>query len=811
MSGAPSPHAGLTRRSFLKTTAAVAGAAAAVGGGTSLAAYAEDGVDAAGETKLFSGACRAACFATCYIGVKVRDGKVVGCVAGEAADPDYNRICAKGMSHPLRIYDPERIKYPIRRVGERGGGEWERISWDEAIETITSKWKEVRERYGEGSLLFCCTSSSMQGSAAYGRLAGVLHASTVPATYDHAFQYAGATMAGGTDSGEGKSIRYAKVVFIWASNVTEAQLQNWHFLIEAKLDNGAKLVVIDPNYTVAASKADIYVPIRPGTDGALAMAMTKMVIDEGWEDVDYLTNCTVAPFLVRKDNGKYLRMSDLGVEPQEGPVSPTTGKPTIVNPIVVMGADGVPGSVEDVFEPVIQGTFEVAGQEVTTAYDLLVEAVSPYTVSKASSICDIPEDTIRELTRLYATSGPAVLYHSFGADRYYNGHSCYTATLALAMVTGQIGQKGASWGTGSFAGNQANFVGMNYPEGDMPSNSVSAMVLPEVLSTGKFLGKDLQIKAMFFAGNNLLGNCPIRAQLIPALDNVELIVQADMTLNDNSKYADIVLPVPHWFEVEDIVNFGGQNPHAIFNDQAIEPLYESKCDFDIAKLLAESMGVGRFYTTKEDMLRTSLDVPALKELGIDFDTLKKNKVMRNLPEGLYLQNNKDRPYATATGRGQFYLEDAVPRVNCGQEFDPADERLPHWFEPAEIGQDNELRAKYPLQFIQEHAKWRIHTQWNRVPWLRELDPEPILKMNEKDASERGIEEGDIVKVYNDRGYVVVKASIHHGLRPGIVNLPHGWQDGQFIEGHYAELCTPKIHPYVVNTIQFDALVEVEKV
>lgn len=177
MAETKSSHAGLTRRSFLKTTGAVAGAAA-VGGAvlpTSLGLAEERDSPVQGETK-FSGSCRGNCFQGCFLNYVVRDGRVVRTEARDFPDPQYNRICLKGLTLPERIYSDTRIKYPMRRVEgtPRGGGEWERLSWDETFEYIAEKWGGYIKEYGSNSICFSiCNGNSGFSMNAYVRLQDV--------------------------------------------------------------------------------------------------------------------------------------------------------------------------------------------------------------------------------------------------------------------------------------------------------------------------------------------------------------------------------------------------------------------------------------------------------------------------------------------------------------------------------------------------------------------------------------------------------------------------------------------------------------
>ena len=175
----------------------------------------------------------------------------------------------------------------------------------------------------------------------------------------------------------------------------------------------------------------------------------------------------------------------------------------------------------------------------------------------------------------------------------------------------------------------------------------------------------------------------------------------------------------------------------------------------------------------------------------------------------------DGVFPTPTGRAQFYQEKVAPNTNYDArfydiEFDISKERLPYWEPPHEASHENSLYKKYPFMIISDHVKFRTHTQWWDVPVLKELDPEPLLKINPADAKKHGIKTGDKVKIYNDRGFVVMKAAVNGGCQPGVLTAPKGWEKSQFIDGHFADLSSREMNPVCANSAFFDLLVAIEK-
>ena len=836
MSEGIAPCPGLTRRSFLKTTGVLAGVAAA---GTAvmpkLQALAEEGGrKTSSEDQVFHGVCRGNCMNGCPLEIHVRGGKVARVRNAECPDPQYNRICLKGITHPQRIYSPDRPLYPMKRVGERGSGEFERITWEEAIGTICSKWEELRKEHGPAAIGFWSQSGSfglLNGChylGAYNRLMGKLGAIPISGAIDMNYYTASSAMYGGGLSGsynEITDLRNARTVIAWGTNFTEAQMQSWHFLADA-IEAGCKVVVIDPSFTTLASKADLFVPIRPGSDAVLAFAMANILIEEDLIDVPFLLKSTVAPFLVKED-GTYLRMSDLGVAPTEGPVNAQTGKPSVVDPIVVWDeAKGEPRAEGEAASPALKGSYQVEGHAVRTAYDLLLDRIREYPPEVATDICDVPIETMREIVRLYTGNKPASIFQGFGYDRYYNGHSTFTAIGAFAMLSGNIGKPGSSAGIcqpGPIPIDMSRCFGpirqvANVDDSvvDHGQSSYTAGVLAhkllEALETGMYNGSKFVMKSIYINNCNPLNYVVDRQTLIKVFDKMELVVTADIRMTDTSPYADIVLPAAHWFEVDDFTcGTAFLTPYVCLQEKAVEPPGECKSDYEILNLLAKGMGWPEVYDdlSPQEAMQYLLDTDTAKKYGVTWERLQREKIIRWFPEEEYIYG-ADGTFSTPTKRAQFYFEKLTPSMDWGQEIDEELERLPFFIPPQEAWPENPLFEKYPLTCLQEHTRWRVHSNFSEVPWLRELDPEPTVKINPVDAKARGIVDGDMVRVFNDRGQAVVKAILSEGIRPGMCNMPKGWQACQYVEGHYNDLSSRETNPYVANSQFSDLLVEIEK-
>lgn len=826
MSGVAGPKNGLTRRSFLKTTAAVAGAAT-IAGGAGLTAIATNGSDESNDQYFYS-QCRGNCQSGCPLDLKVRNGKLVHSQPGKFANPAYNRLCVKGYGHPQRTYSPKRLQYPMRLIGERGSGEWERITWDEAISEICEKWKKHQAESGDTSIVFMpgsgasCTGKNI---ATYNVLKSYMGASATQDSNDVAGIAACERIIGMGGAFYGNSAlqhSFSKTIMIMGSNPCIAHPNTFHFLQDARQNNGCQLIHVDPNYSITSANCDKFVPIRPGTDTAMLLAMTNYVIENGWENRPYLLTATVAPYLVKESDGLFLRGSDLGIAPEEGPVDQRTGKPKMIDPIMVWDestTDYAPA--ESVVAPALEGSFEIDGIKVKTAYSLLVEAVKPWTLEKASELCDVSVDTIKYLVDRFVNHGPAEIYMVYGVSFYNKGYRPYHAALTFLAVTGNFGKPGAGIagleGGGGMASpsNPVIYVKDGKPAGP----SCSAVLFPRVMDESRMGNVPVKPRSAFLYGNNPIAQTVDRRRAIETLRKLDFVVVVDMWMTDTiDKCADMVLPVCGWMETEDLLS-GNATPHCRFAQKAIDPLYESKNDFEINRLLLDGMGFkDKFNITQEEYLAGHVNTPQYEAVGFSFEKLKEQSSYY-AGEAIH---GKDGVFPTATGKLQFYVEkwsrSAIwEGVDFGDQFDDSDLHLPHFAVPHEawpesVGgyEKNPLAEKYPLIYTSIRNRFTTHSMWADVDWYKEVEPVPTLRINPFDAEDRGIEDGDTVRAFNDRGEVVLKAIVNPGIRPGMVVYPKGWQYYDFIKGHTSDLISGYVNPEMYAKYYFDVLCEVEK-
>ncbi|MEA5021221.1 MAG: molybdopterin-dependent oxidoreductase [Gordonibacter sp.] len=795
----------INRRSFIKGSAA---AAAALGVGSGLSgtalALADEGMQTSSE-EVYPGCCRGGCGGGCPMNVHVRDGKIVKTSRIKNSKPDTDRLCHRGLAHALRVYGEERLKYPMKRAGERGEDKWEQISWDEAIATITDKWKEVAEKHGPDANAFIKSAGNISpDSYQIQQLCAWMGATSLEPACDRTLYVAGPASLGYSDRfcGSGHEDAFcSKNILVWGWNPTESNSIIAHYILRAKAEYGANLVVIDPSYIITAEKADKFVPIQPGTDAVLALSMSNVLVSEGLADEAFLAQSTVAPFLVKKTDGKYLRLSDLG--------KAEAGAPEDLP--VVRSADGVIGLPADIPSPVVHGTFTIEGIAVDTAYDLLLERVNEWPPEKASKVCDVPVETIVELAHMMA-DGPSAVAPGLGLDHYTNGLSTYAAIFAMTMVAGQFGKPGTGV-KGGFSNESARGWfphSLSKPKGAPKGKTFYTPAMLNLLDAGgTYKGTEINIKTLYCWSHNLLSTEVGVNRWREFLDTIELFVVADVVSTSTTNYADIVLPVCHYFECESAT--GEQTDYVYYGAKAAEPLYESKSDYDISLLLFDKMGLSdKLYPSRDALFSAACDNPVAKSINLTWDRIKKEKAVITRPEDYKHVYGEDGIYKTETGRLQFYWETIPVDGDYGQEIDFMKERLPYWDPPMEAWRDNPLAQKYPLLFTSERSKFKVHSQFTYNPWFLELESEPYVMVNPATCAERGIEDGDYIRLFNDRGSCVVRTRFNDGTRPGVITIDHGWEKDQFVEGYYCDLLGYNISNVSANSYYFDTLIDIEK-
>jgi anaerobic dimethyl sulfoxide reductase subunit A len=723
-----------------------------------------------GEEKIIRSICSSHCGGTCEMKVHVRDNRIVRIEPDDR--PFRPRLCARGHAYRQRVYAPDRLLYPLKRTGLRGSGAFERISWDEALETIAEKMQRIKTEYGNASILhFCsmCDPHALHHVGAFHKLLCRFGGYTAPWGF---ISHEAATFSAGITYGmrrkftqtEHRPEEYlqSKLIIMWGWNpVTTEQGTNVPLFLALAKEKGTRFICVDPRYTDSAAVfADQWIPIRPGSDTAVLLAMAHVIIQEDLLDRNFIEAHT------------------FGFEP---------------------------------FKEYVLGRTD--GLAKTPAW--------------AEGISTIKAETIADLARAYALQKPSVLVTSIGPGRSAYGEQYHRAAAALEAITGNWQhQNWLSGGAGSSKANPTPSAPSNPVESEAPprrnalpyrgasvnsSARVNVSLFADAILKGKAGGYPHDYKMAWFSNTNYLNQLGEINKAVRAFQELEFVLVTEQFMTPTAQWADIVLPVCTFLEREDMLAPKGYGVYALLN-QAIEPLGESRSQLQICQALAPRLGINDYGSESDKELVKTL-VDRLKE-AVDLPDLE---VLRE--EGFYFpqRRSEDKPKAgpnapamnfrTPSQKIEIYSRIAV---TIGDPLIPA---LPTYLEPWESPHDP-LALKYPLQLITPHFKRRAHSQFDNLPWLRELQTQAV-SLNTIDAEARGINTGDLVRIFNDRGEVRIPARVTERIMPGVVALPQGaWYqpDEQGIDhGGSANVLTKNVTSpggsFVCNT----ALVQISKV
>ncbi|WP_304426977.1 molybdopterin-dependent oxidoreductase [uncultured Adlercreutzia sp.] len=774
----------------------------------------------------------------CFLKGYTRDGKIVRIEPGDLPNaPERNNACQRCMAFATQKVQDEnaRVMYPMRRTGERGSGEFERISWEEAITEVADKLNAVIERDPRAASFYIFTGNMNQLAwFAPARMAHCLGASTWAMEGimgDHGSSVGYTLVTGSPDPGhDSADYLNTNLMLLFGSNNADTNVPAFRHLVQAQR-KGTKLIVVDPRLSSTASIADEWIPINPGTDAAFALAMMNVIINNDLHDKTWLANYSCAPLLVSDETGEY-------VHPSEGMYcawDTATDAMVELDPAQSGGADDNTSGPESTLA--LTGSFQVNGVACHPTMDDLVAEVQQWTPERAAEITGVDAATIERIALEYANAKPAALQGRQGVARYYYSYETPRALATLAGLCGYIGRSGGgvsrnNGGAPVDVAASANFTNasaalFNSEEwdnvGDGKTYGVFRMGIlslymtnPEEFAAANvykssemydaaITGNPVPIDFLYLATSNFLNMSPDANKIInEVFPNIDFIVTADPFWTWTAKYSDIVLPTTTWLESWD---FKSKGAWIMVNKPGVEPMGESKSDVEIMTMLAPKVGVGDAWTkTDEEWVRTHLDSDHYAFEGLDMDEFLENGIIAR-PDGVFDRATYPlgtKKFNTATGRLEFYTDSLVKYHS----------QVPTYLR----GSDNPERDnldKYPLSFIQYHDRRLVHTQHTGIEMLKEIEAEPHLYMNPADAEARGIAHDDVVLIYNDRGSCKAKAFVTDGIIEGATAMSQGWSPDDFIEGHYQCLTHFRKNEVeeaisMTNAAFYDVCVQVEK-
>lgn len=409
--------------------------------------------------------CRSACEWDLYIkdGIVVREEQTATYEASEPGVPDFNpRGCQKGACYTDVMYGPSRLHSPMKRVGERGAGQWEKISWDQALDEIATKLVDIAEKYGSTAVVHDMGPHFDYGptTAARCRFFGMFGASMPDDWAEIGDLNLGATLTFGFPHVGGSSDEWflSDFLVVWMMNPAVTQMADAHFLFEAKYQ-GATLTVIDPQYSATTTHADHWLPIESGTDAALAMYVARYIWENGHMDTDYVKEQTDLTMLVRLDTGRFLVERDMLAD---GRTNALYYWDTLKNaPAIAPGSEGETANTRLQWEagvaPAIEGVFTVttaAGQvlHVSTVGSLLKEQLEQYPLERVVELTHLSATQIERFAREFATAKRPMILSSWGSNRYFHSDLMNRAKILCLALRGAIGKRGAGYHSTGWVG-----------------------------------------------------------------------------------------------------------------------------------------------------------------------------------------------------------------------------------------------------------------------------------------------------------------------------------------------------------------------
>ena len=636
---------------------------------------------------LVKSVCPLNCPDACGIVTEVRDGRVVR----TTGDPEHpitrGWLCRKGNEYLERLNHPSRLLYPLRRVGPKGSGRVERITWNQALDEIVARWRTIIERWGPEAILpygYSGTLGIVNRSAGERRFLNRLGATILDrGICNEAGHAAMRVTLGGSFGADPEDIPNARLILIWGYNPAATNPHYIPFLQQAKR-NGAQVVLIDPHTTETARYADQHLAPYPGTDAALALAMVHVLIEDGLHDAEFLEHRTV-------------------------------------------GFEG------------------------------LRERAAGYPPERAAEITRLSADQIRELARLYGTRHPALLTTGPGLQRHTNGGQTMRALLSLPAVTGQYGRSG-----GGFLYNQRYLI---WDPELLGHDSELRRGSPRTISINQ-VGEALlsavpPIMSLLVVNGNPAAVGQHQAKMIRGLLRDDLFtVVHEIFPSDSVDYADIVLPATMQLEQLDL-HLSYWSLYLRLNQPALEPPGECRSNLALYQALAAHMRFDEpcLYASGEEIIRELLQTPSPLLNGVTWERLVAEPAVRlTLPTRPWVPF-ADGQFPTASGKLELH---SATLAAAGK--DP----LPDWVPELEsLEAAPELFARYPLKLLSPKEQHFLGSSFGNLDSFRRMAGEPCVELHPDDALVRGIEDGDWVEVFNDRGACRLRARVVPTVPPGV--------------------------------------------
>lgn len=719
-------------------------------------------------TQKIHGYC-ALCISRCGCIATVEDGVLLK-VEADPAHPTGGAFCAKGRAAPELVNSQERLLYPMRRIGPRGAATgWQQISWDEALDEIAAAMRSAAASAGPESVAVSVTTPSgtaISDSFAWiHRLARSFGTPNVVFATENCNWHKDFSPQYTFGSGIGMpELEHTGCLLLWGTNPSTSLL-SLSLEVRKARKRGMKLIVIDPRDAGLARGADLWLRPRPGTDGALALAMAQALLEAGHVDMEFVRRWSNAAFLVRADNGLFLRAADIetGASAQNYLAWNQAQQMAV---LVDAEADNSGFALSGEF--VVQTSSGPVLCRPAFAY--YADACAAMSLERAEAATGVPAQQIRSAAQLIWDAAPAAFFTWTGLCQHSDATQTTRALCLLYALTGQLDAPGGN---------------VFFPR--PPLYDVSGLDLLPQGMLEKTIGRDKRplgpgrrgwlsardvddalaqepspLKVLLSFGGNPVATKPMSPDYAQHIDRLEFFAIAEMFMTPTAALADIVLPAASAWEREGL--YGGfhcsrqAEAHLQLRPACVAPRGEAKADTWIVFELAQRLGLGEhfFAGDREAALRH-----VLSPSGVALETLRANPQGVTLDLLMRYRKYTTAGFATPTGCLEIYSETF----------------LRHGYAPVPNGDVPESGSdKFPLTLLSVKQVAYCHSQMRTLNSLRRLAPEPIAEMHPATAASRGIAEGAWVQIATARGIIAGKARFNAALDPAVVCTSYGWHE-----------------------------------
>jgi anaerobic selenocysteine-containing dehydrogenase len=729
----------------------------------------------------------ALCRSRCGCVSVVENGRLVA-VEPNPDHPTGQSLCGKGRAAPELVYSPDRLLYPMKRTRPKGDPDpgWQRISWDEALDRVARELNRLKRDAGAESVAFSVTSPSASALSdailwierlinAFGSPNWVYATELCNWHKDYARRF---TFGVGVSAPD---FARTRCILLWGHNPSNSWLTHATGALEAKA-RGARLIVVDPRHAGLANKADLWLRVRPGSDGALALALAGVMIDEGWYDRDFMRKWSNGPLLINPATGRFLTAADLGADSNAHELvawDEARGQPVLYD-----AESGTYASHSAC--PALLGTFAIETARGTlacpTAFEMFRRLCASYPPERAAEICWVGAEQIRAMARMLHESGPVSYYGWTGVGEHTNATQTDRAIALVCALTGSFDAPGGNVLFDKIPLNDVRGVELMSPA--QRSKAIGREKRPigparDGWVTGRdfcdaiLTGKPYPLRGLVGFGANLVVSHPDAARIVEALKRLDFYVHADLFMTPTAALADIVLPASTAWEREGLrVGFEiSQEAESLvqFRRPVVAALGEARSDTAIVFDLAERLDLGHLFWNG--------DVEAgyrhiLAPSGITLEEL------REKPDGVRVPLvTRFRKYAgDGTGPAPGFATPTRKVEVYSQLFlQHGQPPLPDFVEPA-VGPYSraDLATRFPLVLTCAKTAQFCHSQHRNLPRLRRHLPHPVVEIHPETADARGIAEGDWVAIETPHGRICACARLSAMIDPRVVSAQHGW-------------------------------------